>query len=312
MKIYTDSSNIDFNQNTVLTIGTFDGLHLGHADLLYKVVKKAGETGSRSFVVTFEPHPRVVVSKNYKMKLLTLPEEKIPLFEQIGIDNLYIINFTSAFSQLGFDTFVEEYLVKKIGVKHIVLGHDHKFGKDRSGDENKMRELGEKFGFDITTIPAIKKNDQIVSSTLIRNLLEHGEVGEAAKYLGRYYALPGEVVDGVKRGRLLGFPTANVKPVNEDSLVPAKGVYVVKCAVENKELYGVMNIGLRPTFGDTDSIQLEVHIFDFNEEIYGKDITLYFLKRLRSEKKFESKEELIYQINRDKKDALRFLGSLIN
>lgn len=312
MKIYKDKSEIKFDKNTVLTIGTFDGLHLGHANLLNEVVKRAAETNSRSFVVTFEPHPRVVVSANANIKLLTCMDVKIPLFERMGIENLYIINFTKEFSGLGFDTFVEEYLVKRIGVKHIVLGHDHKFGKDRAGDESKMRLLGEKFDFDITTIPAISKEDKIISSTLIRDLIEKGEVGAAAKFLGRYYEIPGEVVDGVKRGRLLGFPTANIKPKSDNLLIPANGVYVMKCDVEGKTLYGVMNIGVRPTFGDVNSVQLEVHIFDFNEDIYGKDITLHFLKRLRPEKKFESKEELIYQINKDKKDALRFLGSLIN
>ncbi|GJQ64784.1 MAG: riboflavin biosynthesis protein [Melioribacteraceae bacterium] len=312
MKIYKDYSEIKFDKNTVISIGTFDGLHLGHANLLNEVVKRASDNNSRSFVVTFEPHPRVVVSESGKVKLLTCMDVKIPLFEKMGIDNLYVINFTKEFSRLGFDAFVEEYLVKRIGVKHIVLGHDHKFGKDRAGDESKMRLLGEKFDFEITTIPAITKEDKIISSTLIRNLLESGETGEAKKFLGRYYEIPGEVVDGVKRGRLLGFPTANIKPKSDNLLIPANGVYVVKCDVEERTLYGVMNIGLRPTFGDVNSVQLEVHIFDFHEDIYGKDITLNFLKRLRPEKKFESKEELIYQINKDKKDALRFLGSIIN
>lgn len=312
MNIYTDSSNIEFNKNTVLTIGTFDGLHAGHANLLEEVVKKAGETGARSMVVTFNPHPRTVVAGGKEVKLLTTPEEKIPLFEMMGIDDLYVINFTREFSQLGFDTFVEDYLVKKIGVSHIVLGHDHRFGKNRSGDEFKMRDLGVKFDFGITTIPAIKINDKIVSSTLIRELLETGDIKEAKTYLGRYYTLPGVVVDGVKRGRLLGFPTANIKPVDETKVVPGRGVYVVRCLIEDKVLYGIMNIGLRPTFGDTNEIQLEVHLFDFNEDVYGKNINLEFLKRLRSEQKFSSKEELIFQINKDKKDALRFLGSIIN
>ncbi len=312
MKIYTDNTQIVKDSNTVVTIGTFDGVHLGHRKILSETAKKAAEYGGRNFLITFHPHPRAVVSENYKMKLLTTTEEKVKLLERYGIENVYVINFTKEFAKLSSEDFVREIICNKIGAKHLVIGYDHKFGKDRKGDEHLLQELGEKFDFDVSAIPPVEMDGEIISSTLIRRNLLAGKVQKANKMLGREYSIEGKVVKGSMRGRTLGFPTANIEVDSEEKLIPSNGVYVVKVKVREEIKFGLLNIGFRPTFGNGEELFIEVHIFDFDEEIYNFKLRIEFLEYLRPEIKFKGKEELIRQINKDKEEAINFVSNLVN
>ncbi len=312
MKIYRDITEIPANSDAVVTIGTFDGVHIGHKDILKNLVNKAYEINGNSFVITFEPHPRTVLGNNHKINLISTFEEKIEEFEKIGIDNVLAVNFTKEFSQIEYDSFIKEYIVDGIGAENVVIGYDHKFGKNRSGDEKKLRELGERYGFEVSVIPEFTINGSTVSSTLIRKSLLEGKVKTAAEFLGRFFSFSGKVVEGAKRGRIMGFPTANIAISSKDKLVPMKGVYAVECIVGGKREFGMMNIGQRPTFEEGENIVIEVNIFDFHENIYGKEIKVSLIERVRDEQKFGSMEELIYQINRDKKNTIQIISKLVN
>lgn len=299
MNIFDENSNIEKSKNTVVTIGTFDGVHRGHRKILDELIRISKEENSRNFVITFEPHPRTVVSQNFDIRLLTTLEEKKEIFRLYGIENLMIINFTKEFSKLTSEEFIRKFICNKIGARHVVIGYDHKFGRNRDGNESTLRNLGEKLGFDVTQVPPITENGVIISSTLIRNLLMDGKIEEANNYLGRNYSLSGKVVHGAGRGISLGFPTANLQPDSKQKLIPANGVYAVSVKLENKVYFGVMNIGFRPTFNQTPHAITEVHILDFNKNIYNENIEVQFVKRLRDEKKFGSKEQLVQQIEND-------------
>jgi riboflavin kinase/FMN adenylyltransferase len=308
MNIYNSVDKIEKDENTVLTIGTFDGIHKGHKVLFKKVKEYSSLHGLRNVVITFEPHPRTVVT-NQKVKLLTTMEEKSEELKRIGIQNLLVINFSKEFSQQTSEKFITDVVHGKVGVKHIIVGHDHKFGKNRDGNDNELIRLGKQYGFSVECVPPVKYGEEIISSTKVRNALLNGEVEKANNFLGRNYSFSGKVVKGVSRGTILGFPTANIDVSDADKLIPKNGVYIVRALVENKIVFGIMNIGMRPTFADTLDVVIEVHLLNFNEDIYDKKIKVELLKRLRDETKFANKEELIYQIGKDKKEAIRFIGS---
>lgn len=308
MEVFSDKNDIQKLKNTCVTIGTFDGLHVGHQDILNVLTNIAKEKNLQSTVVSFDPHPRRVVKESYDIKILTTIDEKKEILESLGIDNFYLINFTPEFSQQSSDEFVKNYIVGRFDAKHVVVGHDHKFGKDRGGDADSLSELGKQYGFDVTSVDAIKLDDEIISSTNIRNALIDGDIEKANAFLGRSYSLQGEVVTGAKRGRILGFPTANLGMSNMNKLIPQTGVYAVGCELNGEKLNGVMNIGYRPTFDDVTELVPEVHIFNFNRNIYGEILKVNFIQRIRAEKKFGSKEELIEQIELDKKEAAKVLA----
>ena len=312
INVFRDISEITRDENTAVTIGTFDGLHVGHQDILNVLIEKAEKNKCRTFVVTFEPHPRLVLSKESGIKILTPFEEKVKVFEDAGIENLLIINFTKEFSQQTSVEFIENLIIGKIGAKEIVIGYDHKFGKDRGGDESTFRKLADKYNFELTVVPAKTIDGEVVSSTKIRHALNDGDFDKVYSYLNRNYYLHGKVVKGAGRGRTLGFPTANVELTDKTKLIPKTGVYAVQCRAAGQAVFGVMNIGVRPTFENLDEPVIEVNLFDFNKEIYNESIEIEFLKRIREEKKFNSKEELIKQIEVDKKEAIEFTNSLIN
>jgi len=303
MRVYDDLFLIEKNDNTIITIGTFDGVHLGHQEIFNVLINKSKNNGCRSFVITFEPHPRMVIQPNFQLKLLTTFQEKVEILEKMGIDNLLVIPFTKEFSQLTSEDFFRKYILEGIGVKKMVIGYDHHFGKGRDGDEQKIRELGSVNGFEVQKTEAVTINETVVSSSKIRNALSEGDVENAALMLGRNYSYAGKVIVGDKRGRELGFPTANIQLENELKVVPKNGVYAVKVILEKGSFDGVMNIGLRPTFKETTTVLSEVHILNFNEDIYGKQIRVEFISRIRDEKKFGSKEELIKQIEIDKQET---------
>ncbi len=303
MKVYTEvSENIDA-KNAVVTVGSFDGLHRGHIKILNEVKKTAARKNGNSFLITFEPHPRFVLSKDFDMKLLTSLDEKKEILERAGIENLMVINFTKEFSQQTSDQFIKRFIVEKIGAVHMVIGHDHKFGKDRLGDVNILSQVGKLYNFDVTDVSAESLNGEIISSTKIRNALAEGNIEKANLFLERNYSFSGKVVIGAQRGRTLGFPTANIKLDEPRKAVPKNGVYVVKCYLKDEEHIGIMNLGYRPTFENKHELVLEAHLLNFDRDIYGNEMKIEFLKRLRDEKKFESKEMLIHQIEIDKHEA---------
>ncbi len=308
MNFYTDISEIEKDENTFLTLGTFDGIHKGHLKIINTLIAKSGKSGGRSFVVTFEPHPRLVLSKENNIKLLTSLDEKKKVLNELGVENLLVLKFSKEFASKDYDDFIQEYIVKGIGAKHIVIGYDHKFGKNRSGDKNKLEELGKKFGFDVDCIQPVEAGDEVISSTKIRKALNDGNVETAEEYLGRSYNVTGEIVEGSKRGKTIGFPTANVRSDFKNKLIPKNGVYFVECILNEKRIPGIMNIGVRPTFEDDKKLVLEVHLYNFDENVYGEELEIFFKKRIRDEKKFNSKEELVEQITKDKEAGRKLIN----
>ncbi len=311
MKIFYSLSEVNKDINTILTLGTFDGIHLGHQKIIEQVIKNAIEKKSRSFLITFDPHPRIVLSKD-KIKLLTSFKEKIEIIKSLGVENLLVIRFTDTFSQLSSEDFVEKYIVGSIGVKEIIIGHDHHFGKGRGGDQQTLSEMGKEFNFNVSIVEPINQNGIIVSSTKIRNYLAKGDVKVANSLLNRLYSFSGVVIYGDQRGRLLGFPTANIELDDKDKLLPFLGIYAVEFLIDNKKYFGVMSIGKRPTFYDEGKITTEVHILDFNADIYNKYVTVNIVERIRGEEKFNSAEELIKQMHKDCENGRKILTNLIN
>jgi riboflavin kinase / FMN adenylyltransferase len=309
MHVYNDLTEVPFNKSTVVTIGTFDGIHLGHKKIIEKVVDRASQNNSRSLLITFYPHPRNVVSGD-KIKLLNTQEEKSNLISSLGINDLVVIKFTKEFSQLAPSEFFKNIVVDKIGLTEIIIGHDHHFGKGRGGDQETLKEMGKEFNFEVTAVDAVKISDEIISSTKIRNFLTEGDIKKSNEFLGRYYSFNGSVVEGDKRGRELGFPTANIQLGSNEKLLPALGIYLVEVLIENNRHHGLLSIGRRPTFYNEGSIVPEVFIFEFDQDIYGKNIVVNMIERIREEKKYSSAEALITQMNEDKKIGKKLLKKL--
>jgi riboflavin kinase/FMN adenylyltransferase len=312
MRIYQDLSEVSPNKNTVVTLGTFDGVHLGHRKIIDQVVKKAALLEGRSFLITFYPHPRKIISSENNIELLSTPSEKAKMVESLGIENMLIVRFTKEFSQLGPDKFIEKYIVDCIGSKEVVIGYDHHFGKGRGGDINSLKEKGKNSGFEVTIIPAFEIDGVAISSTKIRSAISEGDIKLASKYLGRFYSFSGKVIRGDKRGRELGFPTANLEIENKDKLLPAIGIYAVEFIVKEKKHFGLLSVGKRPTFYNSGEIVPEVYIYDFDENIYDEFVTVNIVERIRGEEKFSSADELIKQMNNDKKTGMEILNKLNN
>ncbi|KAB2907747.1 MAG: bifunctional riboflavin kinase/FAD synthetase [Ignavibacteriales bacterium] len=307
MKIYHDLSEVQKSDKTVLTVGTFDGVHLGHQALLNILKEKAKASGSRSMILTFDPHPREVVFKGGDIKLLMTTAEKLRVFEDLGIDEVFIINFTHEFSELTADEFFSKFILNGTGIEEIIVGHDHKFGKDRKGDESFIRSLAQKLGFKVTYVEAVMQNQSNISSTQVRKRLAEGDVRGAAELLGREYEIFGEVVHGDKRGRDLGFPTANLECDSENKILPASGVYAALVELDGKTMKGVVNVGRRPTFNLKD-LAVEVHLLDFpGYDLYGKNLRVRFTDRIRGEMRFIAKDDLVQQIKKDIEQAKALL-----
>jgi len=312
MQIFNDLTEIRRNDNNIVTLGTFDGIHLGHRQIIETVVEKAKYSSGKSFLITFDPHPRKIVSSDNRLQLLNTLTEKIEILASLGIENLFIVNFTKEFSQQSPDEFILKYLINGIGLREAVIGYDHHFGKGRGGDIERLKEFSSKNKFTITAIPGYKIGEEVVSSTKIRNALLGGDILTANRMLGRHYSFTGKVVQGDKRGRELGFPTANLKIEDADKLLPQIGIYAVECVIDEQKYYGLLSIGNRPTFHDAGEVIPEVYIFDFDKNIYGKSVKVNLVERIRNEQKFSSAEELIQQMNKDKEVGLEILSKLIN
>lgn len=294
-------------QNAIVTSGTFDGVHFGHQKILKKIVKTAKELNGKSVVLTFWPHPRFVLFPEEKtLKLLSTFEEKAQLLEEVGIDYLVKVEFTKAFSQLSSESFIQNMLVEKLKTKKLIIGYDHRFGKNRSGSFEYLKENSDRFGFEVEEIPRQDIDDVGVSSTKIRQALFHGEVDLAAEFLGRLYSIQGTVVEGKQIGSKLGFPTANISVAEDFKLIPKDGAYAVRARVNNQWHKGMLNVGIRPTVGGLHRV-IETHLFDFDEQIYNQPIQIEFVKNLRDEKKFDSLGELKTQLQKDKITSLQLL-----
>lgn len=306
MKIFNNIKEITAS-NPVVTIGIFDGVHLGHVEILKRIRKLAKIYKGESVVVTLWPHPRFVLQPdNTELKLLTSLDEKINLIGNQGIDKLLILPFTAQLAGIPYDRFVGDYLVGQIGARHVVVGFNHHFGKDRKGTFENLLKSARKYKILAERLDPVIIDDVRLSSSGIRHMIEEGRITAANKALGYPYFITGTVVGGKKLGRTIGFPTANVRPLEPNKLIPHNGVYAVKVIVDNRKFMGMLNIGYRPTVeSEKHERTIEVNIFDFNSDIYGKDIQIAFVEWLRSEVRFNSLRELRDQIVIDKMEVLK-------
>lgn len=305
MKIYTSLQEFTSKKKTIVTLGTFDGVHLGHTVILDRICNIAKQENLESVVLTFFPHPRLIVSNDSEIKLLNTMAEKAKLLEQKGIQNFIIHPFDKLFSELSPSEFVRQILIKQLNIQKIIIGFDHKFGKNRAADFNDLIAFGNEFGFDVEEIPAKQVDEVSVSSTKIRNSLLEGNISLANDYLGYSYMLSGIVVKGNQLGRTIGFPTANIQISENYKLIPKNGVYMVTTILNNKIIFGMMNIGVKPTLGE-NLLSIEVHLLHFSEDIYGHKIQVNVMERLREEQKFESFEVLKSQLEIDKANTLHY------
>jgi riboflavin kinase/FMN adenylyltransferase len=309
LRIFNSINDFTATKKTIVTLGTFDGVHIGHNAILDKICKVAKHENLESVILTFFPHPRKIVSNNYDIKLLNTIEEKAILLEKKGIQNFIVHPFDKTFSELSPREFVTQVLVDKLNIQKIIIGHDHKFGKDRAADFNDLINFGKEFGFEVEEISAQQINEVSVSSTRIRNALLEGNVSLAKDYLGYPYVLTGNVVKGNQLGRTIGFPTANIEIPEEYKLIPKNGVYIVTVNVSNQTVFGMMNIGVKPTLGE-NKLSIEVHLLDFDKDIYNQKIQVHILERLRDEQKFESFEALKLQLEVDKQNTIHYFENL--
>ena len=312
MQIHYDLNNFGA-LNPVVTIGTFDGVHLGHREVISELRRHSMLSGGESVVFTFEPHPRIVIApQEDSLRLLSTKSEKIRLMEKIGIDHLVIYPFTKEFSKLTYDEFVSEILVKEMNISSLVVGYDHRFGKGRQGDFNSLEMLSKTLNFNVEQLSQLVVDNKVVSSTKIRQALEEGNISKANHFLGYQYTLSGKVIEGNQLGRKIGFPTANIDTYDRHKLVPADGVYAVLVESGGQILKGMLNIGIRPTVNyNADHKSIEVHIFNFDEDIYNSDITILFVEKIRNEQKFEGIELLKEQLINDQKIAIGILSAII-
>lgn len=296
------------NKKSVVTIGTFDGVHIGHKKILERIIFNAKELNCESVVLTFFPHPRMVLQDNSVVQLLNTVNEKTLLLEKTGIDNLIIHPFNQEFSRLTAEEFVKEILVNQLNIRKIIIGYDHRFGRNRTANINDLIVFGKEYGFEVEQISAQEINDNAVSSTKIRNAILEGNITLANNYLGYNYFFSGIVVKGKQLGRTIGFPTANIK-INEDyKLIPKNGVYIVKSNYDKKTIFGLMNIGTRPTVDGTNQT-IEVFFLDFDKTIYDETLTVEIIEFIREEQKFDSLNDLKNQLNEDKIFALNYINT---
>lgn len=308
--IYGLRSMEPMTEPVVLTVGTFDGVHLGHQAVVSRVVSRARASGWRSAVVTFDPHPRIVLGRHEKGRLLSSTAHKLQLIEVLGIECCVVVRFDRSFAELDAGTFVEELLAVKFDLRAVVAGATNRFGKNGSGDAGFLRQCARRLGFEVEVIEPVEVDGTVVTSTVVRRLVTSGELEQAAVFLGRPFSLLGTVVRGATRGRRVGYPTANLDPHNE--VVPPSGVYAVRVRLSDRTFNGVLNIGFRPTFAEPNELvqAVEVHILDFSEPIYGREVEVFFVKKLREEHRFESVSLLRAQIRKDERETRQLLGPL--
>ncbi|MDQ0108552.1 riboflavin kinase/FMN adenylyltransferase [Chitinophaga terrae (ex Kim and Jung 2007)] len=309
MQVHRDLDQLPEFRNAIITIGTFDGVHAGHRFIIEQLQQAAKECHGETVIITFDPHPREVLQpQSNTLRLLTTLPEKIALLEKEGIDHLVVVPFTKAFSEMSAISYLEDFLIQRFRPHTIIIGYDHRFGHNREGGLELLEAEQQQYGFQLIEIPKQVVHDLTVSSTKIRNSLNEGAVQLANELLGYTYFLTGTVCHGDKMGRQLGYPTANLQLADSRKLIPAEGIYAVRASINGQApLPAVMSIGNRPTFNGTD-LRLEVHIFDFNEDIYDQQVTVSFVDYIRPNRKFEKIEELVAQMDLDSAKAREILG----
>ena len=307
MKIYKSIDQYNESKSSVVTIGTFDGVHKGHQKVFNKVINASKLSNLSSVVLTFFPHPRIILNKYNDVKMIDTLDEKIDHLEKIGIDHLIIHPFDKKFSLLSADQFIKEYLVDKLKLKHIIIGYDHRFGKGREASITDLKEYSSEFNFVVDEIDAQEIEKIAVSSTKIRKSINEGDLETTRVYLGRFFSLTGKVVKGDGLGKQIDYPTANIKIEENYKIIPKDGVYYIKTTIDNKLYNGMMNIGHRPTIGSKEK-SIEVNLFNFNRDIYDKIISINVIKKIRDEKKFSSIEALKAQLAKDQEHCLKLIN----
>lgn len=309
MKIYNSIQAFHSDKQTIVTIGTFDGVHLGHKKILERITHSAIALNCESLVLTFFPHPRMVLQENSEMKQLNTIAEKSYLLSKAGIDNLIIHPFDKEFSKLTAEEFVKTVLIDQFHLKKIIIGHDHRFGRNRTANIDDLIAFGKIHDFEVEQISVQEINEVSISSTKIRNALLEGNINLATDYLGYHYTLTGTVVKGKQLGRTIGFPTANISILEDYKLIPKNGVYIIKSIINNKVVFGMLNIGVNPTVNGTNKT-IETNFFDFKHNLYNHKITIAIIERMRSEQKFGTVDALKKQLAADKETALAYIAHL--
>jgi len=311
MIIHTNIEEIEI-PNAVVSVGTFDGLHLGHREILQYLTEIAKNSNGKSVVFTFENHPRKIIEQNnFEIRLLSSPEERDELFAKAGIDHLILHPFTSEFANLSYREFIENVLIKKIGMRILVIGFNHHLGRNREGNFESILALSKELNFNVVRLEAIRIENIQLSSTKIRNALNEGNIPLANTFLGYKYFISGTVLKGRQLGRTIGFPTANIEVDSSEKLIPMQGVYSVLVHIAGKQYQGMLNIGFRPTIASESPVKsIEVNIFNFDQDIYGSKIRVYFVSFIRNEQKFESIDALKEQLHQDKKRTISIISSL--
>lgn len=299
MKIYHDFSEIQHINNPILTIGTFDGVHIGHQKIISKLNEEASTCGGESVLFTFYPHPRMVLNPDVNLQLIQTQEEKLAKLERMGLKHLIVFPFTKDFANTKAEDFIVEYLINQLHIKKVVIGYDHQFGKNREGSIEHFRILAEKHHFEVIEIPAQEINEINISSTKIRKAILQGDLETATKFLNEPFELTGKVIHGKKLGKQIGFPTANIQVADTHKIIPKTGVYAVEVIMEDMIQHGMMNIGFRPTVSEEKTLSIEVHLFDFKQDLYEKQLIVRLIHRIRDEQKFDGIESLIQQLKQD-------------
>ena len=310
MKVFTSISEFNSTKKTIVTIGTFDGVHIGHQKIIEKLIQGSKNSDCESLILTFFPHPRMILHEASSIKLLNTINEKSGFLKKMGLDNLVIHPFDIKFSNLSAEEFVKTILVDSFNIQKIIIGYDHRFGKNRAANIDDLIAFGDKYGFEVEQISAQEVDSVSVSSTKIRDAIANGTMAVANEYLGYNYLLSGKIIKGKQLGRTIGFPTANIKIEENYKLIPKNGVYIVKSIIQEKTFFGIMNIGLNPTVNGED-LSIEVHFLDFNIAIYNTEITVSVIDRIRDEQKFSSIDLLKAQIQKDKNNAISYIEKIV-
>ncbi len=306
MQLIKDTTEIKLQKPTVVTIGTFDGIHIGHRKIIEQLLKAAEAHGLKSTILTFFPHPRMVLQQNVGLQLINTIEERIKILQKTGIDNLIVYPFTKEFSRLEAQDYIEQVLIDQLNAKRVIIGYDHHFGRNRTADIHDMHHFGKQYDFEVEEIPEQDIDNVSVSSTKIRKALKKGNLEKANRYLGAPFILTGKVIKGKQLGQKIGFATANIHIAEDYKLIPKNGVYVVQTEIDGKRYYGMMNIGTNPTVGGIGQ-SIETHLFGWNEELYGRQLTMEIHTRIRDEKNFSDIKALIAAMERDEQFSKKFI-----